>query len=757
MPNRTLVRALIPLLFALGVAACTRNPQAAKQKYMASGDQYLASGKIAEAVIEYRNAVQQDPQAGDARVKLADAYVTAGSGANAVEQYLRASDLLPEDSSVQVKTAGLLLLAGRFDDAKLWAEKVLAREPRNLQAQIILANALAGLKDLDSAIAQINEAIQLDPSRSETYSNLGALEFGRGQKQAAEQAFRKAVAIDDRSATAHLALANFLWLSSRASEAEAELLKVVDLEPDNALAHRVLATFYITTNRAAEAEPHLKKVRDVTKTPEATFALADFYAVQKNDASARAELEPLAQVKATSALAEVRLATLDYRDGKHSEASRRIEHVLESDKTNLSALLIKSAWLMADGRLEEALGSATLAAEKHNGSAAAFFALGRVQAARHQTESAIGAFQEVLRLNPRANDAKVALAQLNLAAGRPDASLNFAQQASAADPANIQARLTVVRGLLAQKDVARAQRELDPLLERYPDSAPVQVLAGLLKGLKKDTPGARKSFDRALQLDADSTEALAGLVALDVADRQVAAARARIDERLNRSGNDPGVLMLAARTYSAIGDAHTAETMLRRLLDADPGSLDAYGALARLYVSQQKLDQALAEFEQLAKRQPRPVAALTFAGMILQSQGKEKEARDHYERALQIDPEAPVAANNLAWMYAETADKLDLALDLARRAKAKLPDQPEVNDTVGWVHVKNDRAAEAVPYFKQSLEKDKGNPTYLYHLGVAYAKSGESSQARVALEQALRAKPDFSEAADARSVLASLQ
>src|SRR5262245_44732826 len=116
-------------MFSLGIAACTRDPEVAKQKYIASGDRYLASGKIAEAVIEYRNAVQKAPRAGDARVKLADAYVSAGVGGPAVEEYLRASDLLPDDSAVQIKTAGMLLLAGRFDDARLWAEKVRAREP----------------------------------------------------------------------------------------------------------------------------------------------------------------------------------------------------------------------------------------------------------------------------------------------------------------------------------------------------------------------------------------------------------------------------------------------------------------------------------------------------------------------------------------------------------------------------------------------------------------------------------------------------
>src|SRR5262245_41842905 len=113
---------LVALLPCIALAACSSDPQAAKAKYLASGDRYLASGKLPEALIEYRNAVQQDPRAGDARVKLADTYVKAGDGTHALAEYVRAADLLPGDSDVHLKTASLMLLGERFDDAKLWAE-----------------------------------------------------------------------------------------------------------------------------------------------------------------------------------------------------------------------------------------------------------------------------------------------------------------------------------------------------------------------------------------------------------------------------------------------------------------------------------------------------------------------------------------------------------------------------------------------------------------------------------------------------------
>jgi tetratricopeptide (TPR) repeat protein len=755
MKSRSLLICLLGTAAVL--VACSGDPQLRKQKYIASGDEYLKAGKVAEAVIEYRNAVQQDPRAGEARAKLADAYVKTGDGGKALEEYVRAADLLPEDSAVHLKASSILLLARRFDDAKALAEKVLAREPQNLEAQILLANALAGLKEFDAAVEELEQAITLNPERGETYSNLGALELGRGQKEAAERAFLKAVEINGKSAAARLALANFYWADARWTAVEKELRTVIDLEPSNLLAHRALASFYIATNRAAEAETHFKAIRDLSKTPAAALALGDYYVARKDDQSARAIFESLTESKEAATVAEVRLARLDRRSGQRDAAYQRVDKVLEKDQANLYALLTKTNFLSVDGRLEEALGVATVAAEKHPNSPEALFALGGVQAARHQNDAAIASYEGVLRLNARATDAKIALARLHLGAGRADTSLGLAQDAAASQPQNPIARLELVRALLASRELQKAEAELNPLSAKFPDSPQILTLVGVLKGTKQDPAGARKAFERALELDQNSNEALAGLVVLDLQAKRTAEALSRVDARVTRTPSDPAMLMLAARTHASTGDLPGAENLLRRAIEADSGYLEAYGVLAQLYVKQGKLDSALNEFEELARRERRPVAALTFAGMILQSQGKVAEARDRFRRVLEIDPEAPVAANNLAWLYAESGENIDLALDLAMRAKAKLPDVPQVNDTIGWVHLKKNLAPLSIPYFEQSIEKDANNPTYHYHLGLAHAQVGDSARARQALSRALALKPDFPGAGEARRVLSTVQ
>src|SRR4029077_4751112 len=122
--------------------------------------QYMKAGKYPEAVIQFRNALQKDPRAGDVREKLGEALLQTGDIVNALGEYTRAADLRLDDVALQVKAGKLLLLAGRFDDARARADKALAKDAKNIDALILSANALAGLKDPAGAIAQVEEAIR---------------------------------------------------------------------------------------------------------------------------------------------------------------------------------------------------------------------------------------------------------------------------------------------------------------------------------------------------------------------------------------------------------------------------------------------------------------------------------------------------------------------------------------------------------------------------------------------------------------------
>lgn len=747
-PYRTLVVAL-----ALAATGCS-SPEQAKRSHFDKANAAAAAGRDREAVIEYRNAIQADPTYAEAHLKLAETYVRLHEITSAVPEYIRAADLRPKDTELQLVAGGYLLALRRPDEAGSRARAVLARDPRNVQAHVLLGNALAGLADLDKAVAEIEEAIHLDPTRPGTFTNLGAIELARGRREEAESAFKKAVQLGPRSPQAALALGNYYFVTGRYEEAEHTYSDALQLDPANALANRAMAAFMLSRGRIHDAEPYLKRVADGTKTPASVLSLADYYVASGRSTEAIARLEPLSRDSRTAATAGPRLAQAYAAAGDLAKANAVLEQLLRNDSSNTEAHLIKAQLLVRAGKADEALQEAQSAAELDPRSASTQFALGRLYAGRGDLAGAEKAFTETLRLNPRATAAQIELSKLQLVSGRASDAVQTASNALQARPGSLDARLALVRGLLAAKEWPRAESELASLAAQFPNVPAVQVQRGLLLAGQQKPVEARAAFETALRLDTDWTEALVGLLALDVMARDLPAARKRIDARLaaERQPSAP-LLLVAARTYGALGQLAVAEQYLRRAIEADTAYLPAYAALGQLYLGQKKLDQARAEFETLAQRHSQPAAALTMAGMILQVQGRLPDARERFEQALAIDPDAAVAANNLAWMLAESGENLDRALQLAQRASATLPEAAEVDDTIGWIYVTKKLPQLALPPLQRAVARDPGRAAYLYHLGRAYVDTGDIAHGRESLERALRLGHNFPGAGDARQLL----
>jgi Flp pilus assembly protein TadD len=143
-------------------------------------------------------------------------------------------------------------------------------------------------------------------------------------------------------------------------------------------------------------------------------------------------------------------------------------------------------------------------------------------------------------------------------------------------------------------------------------------------------------------------------------------------------------------------------------------------------------------------------------GLILLRQNRGDEARQRFERALQLNPRAAVAANNLAYHYANTGGNLDTALQLAQIAKAEIPESASVTDTLGWIYYQKGLASLAVTTLREAVQQSPSDPDLHYHLGLAYLKNGNKLEARLTLQHVLKLSPQFRDADEIRRVLASL-
>jgi len=136
-----------------------------------------------------------------------------------------------------------------------------------------------------------------------------------------------------------------------------------------------------------------------------------------------------------------------------------------------------------------------------------------------------------------------------------------------------------------------------------------------------------------------------------------------------------------------------------------------------------------------------------------------ERALEHLTQVLESAPDMTTRRelNDLESRIGGLRDAAKKDLESAQTAKAQLPNQHEVDDTLGWIYYKKGMATRAIESFENSTLKAPTNPVYAYHLGLAYQKNGDTVKARAELERALKLKPDFEGAAEAKKILGSMK
>jgi len=740
-----LARPIAVAALAVVLAACTGS-DAAKRRYFESGKRLAAEKKYGEAIVEFRNALQIDDKFADARVQLAETLAANGNAEGAYSEYQRAADLLPDDAAVQKRAATLLFMAGQFEDVRTRVLALLEKHPDDVEAQLLYANALVGLNDLDAGLKEIEEAIELDPSHAPSYTSLALLQLAQGQRQEAKAAFEKAVSLDPGSLKARLALSYFHLATGDAASAEQSLNAALRLDPRDPLANRTLAFLYIATGRDALAERPLWLVVEVTKSARARFALADYYIRTKRLQDATGMLEPMVRNSQTFADAQLRLAQLAYQSGDAAGAKKMLAAVLSQNPGHSPALQLRARWLLVDGYPQQALERVTQAVSAAPRDISALYLRGTIEALTGQHDAAVKSFVDVLRLNPRAAAAQVQLSQLSLTEGDAAEAVGLGRDAVMNDPRSPEARIVLARAFVAQRDFSRAEAEIAHVLASYPKASAANSLKGTLEMLRGNQAAARTAFQAAFLADPGSIAALSGLTMLDMQQGRTKDARARVERRLAAEPRRVQLLLLSGRVFVADGDLVKAEGVLRQALELAPAVPEPYMLLADIYRSQKRLEPARVELDAQVQRNAANIGARSLAAVLVHVDGKLDEAKRRYIDVLGHDPRIVVAANNLAWIYADEKQNLDEALDLAQRATAQIPEYAEAWDTLGWVYVRKQVPLLAIAPFEKAVEKDPSNAIFHYHLGMALAGRGDKEKSRDALKTALKLQPDFPDA-----------
>jgi tetratricopeptide (TPR) repeat protein len=758
----------VALSFMLAVSllfsSCSLDPNVRKQKYFHSGQRYFEQGKYREAVIEFVNAIKIDPNYAEAHHQLAETYLKLQQGQGAYQELSRTVELQPENYQTRIELASLLILSHDFQQAQEQTNLLLQKRPNDPAVHSVVSGLLLAQGNLSGAIEEMQKAVALDPSHWELYLELAMLQMRNNQPDAAETNIKKVIELNPKEMRAQLLLGNFYQSRSRFAEAELQFHNAMDMDPKSPDPRAALARLYLAEGKKADAEGILKQAkRDFPDNSAAYRLLGDFYFTTGDLEKAAAEYSALYQEHPKDMEVKKNYIQLLIQAKRFPEARKLNDEILKTNPNDDDALVCQSQMQISDGDANGAAQKLQTVIKNTPKNSQAHYVLGVAFEKLGNLESAEGEWREALRLRPDFLDAQRALANAAMRQGDMGALQEAATQIIRLQPASPDGYALRAMSYINRKHYAEAEQDIRKAIDIAPQSAFGYVQLGNLKFTQGQYSDAAKAYQEALDRNSNSSDSLRGLMSTYMSEKQVDKAIAAVSAQIAKSPNNSGFYdLLGTALFHSKKDLSGAEAAFEKSAALDKHNSDALLKLCQVRAAKGQIDQAIATAQQALKDNPREPNLFVLMGKLYESKSDWKKAEDAYQNALAVNSQDALASNNLAKVMLQTGGNLDVALSLAQAARRGLPDSPGVADTLAWIYYQKGAYQSAIGLLQEALklqEKSKmpDNPDIHYHLGMAYAKSGQPALARQQFERVLKINPNSSEATDAKNQLAQLK
>jgi tetratricopeptide (TPR) repeat protein len=318
-------------------------------------------------------------------------------------------------------------------------------------------------------------------------------------------------------------------------------------------------------------------------------------------------------------------------------------------------------------------------------------------------------YLNVVRLDPQNALAFERLGAMWQDDAAPLRAAAFLKRASELDPNNVQNRIRLARCYLAVTQFAEAKNEALKVLEQIPDNGDAIVVLAEAARTKEDMEAAGQQLEKF------------------------------------PNKNDVAFQLALANFALRKGDMTAAGNAVRQALTIDPKSSAAHMAMGDLYLFQKDLKQATEEFKKAADLAPvRSTERLKYAAFKSATGGADETGRVATEMTKQAPDYLP------GWvLLAQLAlkdKKYDEALSLLENVFSRDPDYVDGRRLQSDVLLAKGDTKRAVEIMERLDQAYPGAPLIKYHLAGAYLKNRNVNQARAALEQAISASPNYTDA-----------
>jgi putative PEP-CTERM system TPR-repeat lipoprotein len=697
--KRTVVAAAALLVvLVVSVLFTATWPAKDPERPLASAREYLQKNDLKSAAIQVKNALQIKPDLGEARYLLGQILLQQGN-AGAAEIELRKAlavdypekRVVPDlalslvmlgqhqklvdefsharfgdataDASLQTTLAAAYGALGKPDLVESALTAALQADPHHAPALLLRARQKAAARDVDSALATVDQVLTRDPRNVDAWKLQGDL---------------------------------LLHAKGGADDALAAYRKGVEARPDFLPARFALTAALMQQGKLDDAAAQLAELKRIAAADSRTVYLDARLAVARKDYKLARELSQQLLLTANSprnlelaGLVELRLNSLEKAERYLAAA------VGAAPELGLARQLLVRTYLRS-GQPAKALATLNDAMGPDGLDPGLFMLAGQAHLQSGDAKTAEEYFAKALRLDPNNARKETALALTHLVgAGEGTAALDELQSIAESDTGST-ADLVLISAELRRRNFPAALAAIAKLEAKQPDKPLAADLRGRVQLAQKDSAAARMSFEQALKLDPTYFSAVAALAAIDMAEKKPDEARKRFEGLLATDPNNGHALLALAQLAAARG-ASTAEVvaLVTKAIQANPADAAPRLMLIEVYLGVRDSKQAIAAAQNGLSALPNSPELLDALGRAQLLAGETNQAISTLGKLAALKPLLPMPQMRLAAAHMTNKDP-QAAEQSLRKALELKPGDAQIQRGLLFVLLEQRKGEEAM-------------------------------------------------------------
>jgi len=781
----------------------------------------IRKGDPAKAEAVLNHALSLDPKCAQAHIGLAELALNKKDNARAGQEVKAAADLSPVRSRERLTYAEFKIQTGdkeeaksylqdltkqardfigawvlqaklaqsekKYDDVIALLQNVFSRDPDNIEARVVQAQALLGKGDLKQGtdiLERADKSIANNPLIK--YQLALAYLQARNTTQAMNE-LEQAITIAPKYVDAIVLLAQLRLRAGDPRSIIAPLESALQLRPDVTQIRTLLADAYQAVGRSEDAASLIRE--QIKKTPEDSqsyLVLGVILKKQKKNDEARKAFEKALELNPANVVALDQMTDLDLEAKAFSTVHQRADAMLKKEPNSPPAYYIHGrsyvmernfpaaetalkkaieldpnlgapynllvAIYVQTNKLPDALKELETVLAKNPQYSPALLTSGIIYGQMGDFAKARDSYEKVLALNPNFIPALNNLAYIySEKLNNLDRAAELARKAHELAPAEPSVQDTFGWVLYRQGKYQEAAELLEQSAAKSPGKGEIQFHLGMANYMMGRLDEARAALEKAVAVPGDfpgKDEAKSRLALLSQAGNL---STADLEKFAKEKSNDPVTLMRLGAAYAKAGTADKAAQAYEKALQANPRLMEAALSLAQLNAGPLKNNAKALEYAKKARElAPADAHVTATAGHIAYQAGNFPWAYSLLQEGSRGLPDDLAVTRDLAWAAYSTG-KTNEAQEAMRRIANGPTASPERGDAALFLSMALLDSDDTIPANAENevTKALAAQPDYVPALMVKASirlQKGDTAEASAIYNGILQKWPDFAPA-----------